>query len=443
MTDPDPLSSFVATLTYDELPEPVQDRAELIIADTIGAIIGGAPTDPVKTLRERYATREPGSVSVLGTDATVPVSHAAMLNGIAGTVLELDEGHKRAAGHPAVHVLPAVLAVAEADDGSGEDLVTAFVAGYESAVRVARACQPLREGYHPHGVWGVVGAAAGIANYEQLDEQTAANALAIAANHAQHTRFEAAVQGATVRDTYAGMVAPDAIHAVDQAQAGFTGINNGSRLHLERTSESMDEISTDSLRKQWEVREGYFKIHAACRYTHPALDAIDELSIDGRIHPDTVTDVTVQTYPAAANLANPRPESRLAAKFSIPFAVASRIANGHAGKEVFEPAALRDAVFDLADRVSVESTPDFAAAVPESRGARVTVRLEDSTLSATVRHARGGSERPFDESQLFEKFRLLTEPILGRTSSFDIWSTARELSDVDVRSLCILTRPSL
>ncbi|MFC4544112.1 MmgE/PrpD family protein [Halosolutus amylolyticus] len=442
MTRADALSSFVATLSFEDLPAPVRDRVGLVVADTVGAIVGGAPTDPVRTLREQYVDRDSGPASVLGTTATLPRSQAAMLNGIAGTVLELDEGHKRAAGHPAIHVLPAVLAVAEADDGSVADLTTAFVAGYETAVRVARACQPLADGYHPHGVWGVVGATAAIANYEGLDDETVANALAIAANHAQQTRFEAALEGATVRDTYAGMVAPDAMRAVDQARAGFTGIENGVRTHLEHVAaEPIDDVPTDALGDRWEVLDGYFKVHAACRYTHPALDAIDDLSIESSIDADDVDRVTVETYPAAATLSDPEPTSRLAAKFSIPFAVASRIVHGHARKAAFEPAAFEESVYDLAGRVAVESTPEFADAVPESRGARVTIDLDDATRSATVRHARGGAQRPFDEARLREKFHALVDPVLGRSDAEEAWTTLRTLSPTDVRSLCLSTRP--
>lgn len=442
MTSDSSLPSFVATLSYDDLPTAVRDRVGLVVADTVGAIVGGAPTEPVRTLRVQYADRDAGDASVLGTGTRLPRDRAAMLNGIAGTVLELDEGHKRAAGHPAIHVLPSVLAVAEADDGSIVDTIAAFVAGYETAVRVARACQPLADDYHPHGVWGVVGAAAGVANYEGLDRDTTANALGIAANHAQHTRFEAALEGATVRDTYAGMVAPDAIRAVDQARTGFTGIEDGVRRHLASlAAEPIDEIPTTTLGEEWELLNGYFKMHAACRYTHPALDAIEELSTAHSIDPGAITSVTVETYPAAATLTDPEPETRLAAKFSVPFAIATRLVHGHSKKAAFEPSAFREPVYDLANRVSVESTAEFADAVPESRGARVTLETDDSAMSTTVRHARGGARRPFEESRLREKFYSLVDPVLGRSATEDAWSTLRRSSATDVRSMCRSVAP--
>ncbi|MEE6208646.1 M28 family peptidase, partial [Salarchaeum sp. III] len=47
----------------------------------------------------------------------------------------------------------------------------AFVAGYETAARAGRACYPLADGYHPHGVWGAVGGAVAVATYRGYDAE--------------------------------------------------------------------------------------------------------------------------------------------------------------------------------------------------------------------------------------------------------------------------------
>ncbi|MFP8888394.1 MmgE/PrpD family protein [Natrialbaceae archaeon A-CW2] len=443
MTLANDIASFTTQLTYDELPADVRDRVGLVVADTFGAIVGGASTEPVHSLSDRYHRTEAGPVPVLGTDVQLPVNRGALCNGIAGVVLELDEGHKMAAGHPSIHVLPAVLAVAERDDLSGEAFVTAFVAGYETAVRIARGCTPLADGYHPHGVWGVVGAAAAVAHATNLDRSQTTNALRMAANHAQHTRFEAALEGATVRDTYAAMNAPAALFAVEQAAAGFTGLEDGISRHLEGiTAEGVDPAPVETLGDRWEITNGYFKVHAACRYTHPTLDALEDLLESESIQPDTVSSVTVETYPAAATLTETNPTTRLEAKFSIPFAVATRLINGGSGKDAFEPHAISGRTRELAQRVSVTSTQRFIDALPDSRGARVAVALEDGTEhTRTVTQARGGSERPITEAQLREKFRSLTEPTLGEEKALEAWEVLREPTTVPVSSLTRACRP--
>lgn len=50
-----------------------------------------------------------------------------------------------ARGHPASHVVPATLAMAEAQGASGDEWLSAFVAGYECAARVGIALGGLHE----------------------------------------------------------------------------------------------------------------------------------------------------------------------------------------------------------------------------------------------------------------------------------------------------------
>jgi len=417
-------ATFAATLTPEALPDRVRDHVGLVLADTVGAILGGSTDDATRNLSERLSTETDGPSTALGTGRRLAVPTAALVNGTAGTVLELDEGHKYAAGHPSIHVVPAVLADAEARDAGTGTFLAAFVAGYEVATQVARACNPLEDGYHPHGVWGAVGAAAGVARLRGYDPETTLDAMRIAANDAQHTRMEAAVEGATVRNTYAGKANLDGVLAAEMAAAGFTGLDRGIERHLDpvaRDGFDAEHLDAD-LGERWEVTGGYFKRHAACRYTHPTLDAIAELQDEEPIDPDDVETVLVETYPTAAGLTPTRPANSLQAKFSIPFAVATRLVHGHSDKEAFAPGALTEETSDLAERVRVEAADDITSRLPDARSARVTVRLNDGReLSREVEHARGGTERPWSEPELAEKFETLVAPILGDDAAESLW----------------------
>jgi 2-methylcitrate dehydratase PrpD len=401
------------------------------MADTVGAIVGGSTDGPTTRLTARFEGMLPGESTVLGSESRVATPAAGLLNGTAGTVLELDEGHKYAAGHPAIHVLPAVLAVAEAEEATIDTLVASFVAGYEVAARVARASHPLAEGYHPHGVWGAIGAAAGVSRLRGRDAETTLSAMRIAATHAQHTRMAAATEGATVRNLYAGKSNLDGILAVEMAAAGFTGIDRGLERHLSPTARDGFRRGhlSEELGNRWEVLGGYFKRHAACRYTHAPLDAVAEIQEREDIDPDAVETIRVETYPAAAGLTPQRPKNPLQAKFSVPFAVATRLLHGHSNKEAFERDALSEAAYDLAERVHLEAPADLAERLPDARSARVTVTFDDGReRSAEVTHARGGTERPWTEPELAEKFAILIGPLLGDKTTQQLWQGLRELT---------------
>ncbi len=439
MTAERDLATFAAELTFDELPDAVRDRTGLTVADTLGAIVGGSTDDAIRSLARRWTESMSGTATVLGTDGTETAPPlAAFCNGAAGTVLELDEGHRFAAGHPSIHVLPALLADAEVGYGNSEAFVRSFVAGYEVAVRTARALDTLESGYHPHGVWGAVGGAAAVARSRDLDPETTRTAMAIAANYAQHTRFEAATEGATVRNAYAGMSNLTALVAVDQAEAGFTGLDDGIVRHLGLAA--ADEVDTAALSaglgERWELAHGYFKIHAACRYTHPVLDGLTAL--DGDIDHTDVESVLVETYPAAAQLTETRPRNQLQAKFSIPFAVATALLTGETSPESFESEAITPEAKALADRVTVTVDDDIAARAPDQRGARVTIETGNGTVRKEIAAPKGGDHDPVSEAELEAKFQTLVGPVVGPDRAETLWESARTLEPP--RVLCTLAQ---
>jgi 2-methylcitrate dehydratase PrpD len=445
MSDPArDLARFALDVEYEQLPDSVQAHVGLVVADTVGAMIGGNTLPEVSTLAEIEAAQNPGGAAMLGTNHTASPGHAAMVNGTGGTSLELDEGHKYAAGHPAIHVLPAVLAEGEVTEASGEAVVEALVAGYEVGTRVGRACIPLDETYHMHGLWGTVGTAAGVARLRELDFETTVEALRMAANHALHTRFEAALEGATVRNTYAGQSNLSGLSVANQAEAGFTGLENGIERHLSRVSDGFDPADlTDRLGELWEVERGYFKRHAACRYTHPTLDALESIAAERSLDRDEIESVRVETYETAAKLRPARPTNPLQAKFSIPFAVATYLVHGHSGKAAFTAEALTDEAYALADRVTVVEAEDLNARVPDERGARVRVTLTSGeTLEAEVPQAQGGADRPFTEADIREKYDWLVEPTLGPDRTDELWTAARQPTSVSPAELCALTTPA-
>jgi 2-methylcitrate dehydratase PrpD len=235
------------------------------------------------------------------------------------------------------------------------------------------------------------------------------------------------------------MSAMNGILAADQAAAGFTGLEDGLARHLDRLCrDGFDrDAVADALGERWEVSRGYFKNHAACRYTHGALDALDAVAARASIDPDAVRSVLVETYPAAARLTEPRPANDLQAKFSIPFAVATRLLTGTSAKASFADDALTDEAYALADRVSVTAAADLAARVPEARSTRVTVELADGReLVEEVRYPRGDERNPFSTDELRAKFRSLATPVVGEAAADRLWRLARALPDAEPRALC-------
>ena len=157
----DTLAEFIADFRLETLKPATVEQTRYIILDTIGAIVGGAAEPEMQALTAKLTVSPVGEASVMGTDKAAVSAAAAFLNGTAGTFLEMDEGNRFAKGHPSIHALPAVWALAEIKGLSGKEAMEALILGYEVGARIGIAAS-LRPDMHPHGTWGTVGAAAAV-----------------------------------------------------------------------------------------------------------------------------------------------------------------------------------------------------------------------------------------------------------------------------------------
>jgi 2-methylcitrate dehydratase PrpD len=406
----DTLSEFAAGLRFDALPAPVRSHTGWILADTIAAIVGGS-VEP--ELRNWAALQPPGPATLVGLGQRTQPVLAALVNGTAGTFLEMDEGNRFARGHPAVHVLPAILALAEERHTEAADFLSALVAGYEIGSRLGAASQ-LRGAMHPHGTWGTLGAAAACARLLGRDAAAMRETLNVASSMTIATSKRTMLEGGLVRNVYAGLANQNGMLAAQLAGCGFTGERDGLRsLFGEIVSERFDVAALlAGLGSDWHLTHNYFKLHSCCRYNHGTLDAIDALAArEGLPAADAIERVEVVSYALAAELDDPAPRNTLAAKFSVPFAVATRLVHGASGLASFTWDAVRnEQVQALARRVRITEDPAMTRRLPDERPARVT--LVDRAGWHWVGEAgvnRGDDAAPYTPAELEAKFMELTQ----------------------------------
>ena len=426
------LARFVAGAAADAIPAPARDRAALIVADTIGVILGGSREPEAERLRAG-ADRSAGPATVIGKGfGRAEPWWAIVANGLAGTMLELDEGNRFARGHPGIHVLPAALAEAERLDRSGDALLTAFVLGYDVAARLGGAA-PVRPGMHMHGVHGAVGAAAAVARLRELDVDATARTLGVAAGLTLGTSWRTALGGATVRNAYAGVAGANGWLAADLAVAGITPLPDMLTESFGRISGTgLDAgAALEALGARFEVTRNYFKRYACCRYNHPAVEALEELLAVAPIPPDRIAAIRVATSALGATMSDRDPVGALGAKFSIPYSLAVRLVRGDCGAEAFREPALSDPrVRALARLIEVTEDPALTALVPDKRPARVEIRLTDGRVHARqVDTPAGEFDRPYPEALLREKFIALASDDLGAAGAAAAWDSARHVGE--------------
>ena len=383
------LSHFAAHVDVAQAPADIQRQLNRVIADTLAAVVGGSVEPELRAMAQRLA-HSSGPAVLPGLGRHVAADAASMINGSGGTFLEMDEGNRFSRGHPAVHVLPAVLALCQERQLGMHAFLNGVLSGYEVGSRIGAAAQ-LRASMHPHGTWGTVGAAAGCARALGLDSTAMHEVINISTSLTTASSKRTMLEGGLVRNVYAGLSNRNGLLALELFECGFGGERHGI--------ESMD-----------------------------AVDAI----ADGPGLPDVsqIERIEVATYNIASELIDPAPRNTLAAKFSVPFAVATRLVHGHSRLPSFTWEAVRNpAVLALAQKVVVREDKAMNARLPHERPAHVRMLLTDGSVrEAAVGVNRGDDASPYTDTELHGKFMSLCTRVWSSEQAQTLYETTLALS---------------
>lgn len=441
------LAKFCAETTFSQLDFQVVERTKLIISDTIGAILGGIVEPEVREFLKFRAGQKSKDrkVKIIGLNKWAEQSDASLIHGIAGTTLEMDEGNQFAKGHPAIHVLPALVSVVQSrllpQNISGQEFLNAFVIGYDVGARIGLASQ-LNPHMHPHGTWGVIGAASAIGVLLKFGHREHMQLMNISSSLTTASSRKTMLQGGTVRNVYAGLSNQMAHLAIDLIQSGFTGEVDGiGSIFGNVVSENLnDNLLLEKLGQRFEVMRNYFKLHACCRFNHAALDCLHDLMRDHQelSNIEQISFIDVESYNLAAELNDPRPQNMLAAKFSVPFALATTLVNKNSQVLSFAGGALKnEKTMALSNKVSVKEISSMTEMLPEFRPAKVTIGMKSGKVFRhSVKTNKGDWQSPYSADELENKFHSLANRSLSQKKSKVLYDKLQNLERIaDMREL--------
>jgi 2-methylcitrate dehydratase PrpD len=442
----DRLAEFVEATDAKRLPDRALRAARLVLLDTLGAMVAGSALPENRRLAASMLDRNSrAAATLIGHRGRVDPLLATFANATAGVALEVDEGSRLGGGHPAIHVAPAALAVGEDRGVDGPRLLESLVAGYEVCSRLGSATTP-RPNVHSHGTWGTIGTAVAVAKLDGLDAAGVRSVINLAASMSPANTWTPALEGATIRNAYPGRSGLDGILAVDLHRAGFTGLADGpADVYGTILADRFEpERALEALGGPLRIEQNYFKLYACCRYNHFALDALLALARRERLHADQVERVVVTTIPFGPRMAGAAPASMLAAKFSIPYAVAAALVLGRADVAAFAEPALSDPrIRALAARVEVRADPEMSPRRADHPTARIEVTLKDGRrLSGSTTVVRGDFQDPVPAEEVVEKFLALASEPLGPGRAREVVRLVEETERLeDVRDLTARLEP--
>jgi 2-methylcitrate dehydratase PrpD len=441
------LADCAAATKFDDLPPQVVIDTQRAVLDWLGSAIAGALEPPARIVQQMVATLGISDEATVFGASRAAAASAALANGVASHILELDDVHKGSTLHPAAPIIPAALAVAEREHSDGKSFLLAVAIGYDVALRVGEAVNPTHYRFwHPTGTAATFGAAAAAGSLLKISGAQMLDALGSAGTQASGL-WEFNADGAMSKHLHPGKAAFNGVLAADLARLGFTGatrILEGERGFFRATSEAFDASRvTDDLGSHWKISENCFKLYSCCGHTHSAIDtALDFRQQDrgnGSEALSALEDVHVKTYgPGYEIVNNMNPRSPYQAKFSLAYCVAAGLLEGWVGLDQFTPErfdteGVRDEkIAALLKRVRVTVADDLTAKYPDEWGTRITFTLDDgSQQSMAASFPRGNPENAVSTAVLEDKFRTLVTPRYGQELAEKAIQTVNRLETLE------------
>ncbi|MGH8869920.1 MAG: MmgE/PrpD family protein [Actinomycetes bacterium] len=438
------LAQFIASLSWSDIPEDVTHQAKRCFIDWLGVTLAGS-ADPsaeiVLSLADEMGSDE--SATVVGSGRRVPLGAAALANGFLAHVQDYDDTYNpaRTTVHGSAPVWPVVLALGERSRLDGCRALAAFVAGFETQIRVALAAGPshYEAGWHVTGTVGHLGAAAAAASVLSLPPAEVAHALGAAATQAAGLK---GVYGTMGKALHPGKAAMDGLLAALLARRGFTAttsILERPRGFLEVMSpDPQPELAATGLGETWTLRDNGFKPYPCGSLTHPTIEAVLGLRREHGLEPEQIESISavVNDYVSWVT-GKPEPETGLEAKFSIFHCAAVAAVDGVASIHQFEDVRVNDpAVVSMRGKVRI-AVDD---ALPKDAASVILTLTDGRQLTSTVVHNKGTPDKPMPDAEVEEKFLTLASPLLGSDTARRVaelsWNLEECAEIAEVAELC-------
>ncbi|HXD96075.1 MAG TPA: MmgE/PrpD family protein [Candidatus Acidoferrum sp.] len=412
------LARFVVGLSLDRVPEPVTAKAALLALDTLGNALAAAREDfgvAVLGVAERLGGA--AESALLSRRARVATANAVLANATLAHGLDFDDTREDAIVHTGCVAVTTALAAGEAVGAGGRGVLEALIAGVEVMCRVGLAVPGALHArhFHPTSITSSFAAAAATAKLHKLSEDQLVHAFGICGSQAAGV-IEYLADGSWTKRLHPGWGAHAGVIATLLAREGFTGpatvLEGEHGLYAAfaggHAGGRLDAL-LDGLGQTWELEELTLKPYPCGSIAQPYMDCAVRLR--ERVKPQEIVAIRCRTAagpvprlwePLAAKHA---PPNGYAAKFSLPYLLATILVRGRAGLAEFDDAAVREpALLDVARRVSYEldATIDY----PRQFVGDVEITLADGrSLRERQDRPRGGPDAPLTRTEIEAKFR--------------------------------------
>ena len=359
-----------------------------------------------------------GPCTAIGHARTLSAAGAAFVNGTAAHGEDFDDTFEGGPVHAGAVIVPAVLAACERQRRDGKAALIGIAVGCEVMCRLSTVVPKAvhKAGFHPTAIFGVMGAAAGVAATLGLNAKQIVDALGIAGSFAGGI-IEYLAEGAWTKRLHPGWAAQSGYRAALLARSGFFGPRtvfegtHGLFHGFAHTTQGDYAALLGDFGKRWVIETLAFKPYPCGTMAHPYIDCARRLAARG-IKAEDIKEMVCEVAEGTVHrlweplASKQRPPNGYAAKFSTPFILASGFVRGGVGLDAFTEEAVRDpAVLALAAKVRYVVDPKNP--YPNAFTGHIRAVLKDGrVVEERQPHFRGGANEPLTREDIVEKFML-------------------------------------
>ena len=418
------LANRLHEIRYEDLPAETVAATKRLMLDSLGCLAGGFHSAPAKAARGAVDRLGGAALATLvGTDRKTSPSLAALANGTALRYLDFNASYNGRDPSKVSGLLPAVLAVAEAEGRSGRDLIAAWVAGAELQCRLSDyAGNPSMKdlGWH-HTCNLQFGAVVGAARLLTDDPRLTAEAIAISATHMntlaqiQHGRIS------MIKATADGWAAKGGVEAAYLAVNGLTGpdeIFEGKAGWTGRVAGAVDyDGLLGPIAGRFRIGGARIKAFAVVGPGQTVVQAAVDLRADKRFDLDKIERIVISlpervvSDPAVDDEKKKFPKNRETADHSFHYIVAIALIEGECGEAQYAPEKIASSkVRALIEKTSLAADAEFSA--KKTGGGGVKIALRDGTiLEKRYLAPPGHPSNPLSDAQLARKYGRQMEEV--------------------------------
>mgnify|MGYP005849455955 CR=1 FL=1 len=409
-------SNFIISTNYSKIPEDVIEKAKTCFIDFLGISLRGSQRKSGSIIKEIINDGEDSTV--IGYKKAHSLD-SALANGTFAHSIDLDDGHRFAQLHPGSCVIPAALAVCEANKRNGKDFLTSMIVGYEVAISLGMLANPIHrnKGFHSTGTFGTFGAAGAASKSLNLRENEIINALGLAGTQSCGL-LESDHSGSMAKHLHAGKAAQAGLLSALLAEKGFTGaksIIDGKEGFLNVMVEyggfDSKQLELQLDLGDFHIKNVYIKKYPVCRHLHSSLDALVDIINQNNISSEDITNIVIKTYKIASQHDNYQPNSIEAVRQSLPVVMALVALGSDLNHPNMDYDEKNSEIKEMAEKIVIKEEGELEKYFPEKRPSEVILKTKDQTYKKTCFLPQGEPENPLKRSDILDKFIKLNPKV--------------------------------